>query len=252
MRPPLVAGNWKMHLLSEQARNLAVATARAVREHPGVEVALFPSFPLLHVVRTALDGAPVVLGAQTCHEEHEGAHTGEVSALQLAEAGCRMVLAGHSERRAAGESDESVGRRARAALRAGLRPVVCVGERLEERERGATEEVLSRQLGAALAEVEARSLPALELAYEPVWAIGTGRTATPEIAAEAHRFLRKLLVDKYQEAGRAPRILYGGSVKPQNARELMAAAEVGGVLVGGASLEAASFGGIVAAAAQVA
>ncbi len=249
-RARLVAGNWKMHLVAAGARELAAATAAAAARHPGPDVAVIPAFTLLAAARGALAGSRVALGAQACHEAPQGAHTGEVSAAMLVDAGCSLVLAGHSERRAAGESDAQVGARAAAALAAGLRVVLCVGETLGEREAEATEAVLARQLAAGLAPLPATALERLDLAYEPVWAIGTGRTATPEIAAAAHRHLRSLLVGKYGAGGAGPRILYGGSVKPQNAAELLAADEVGGLLVGGASLEAQAFEGIIEAAAR--
>ena len=240
-RPRLVAGNWKMHLLRADARRLAAETARAAEGCPEVEVAVFPAFTALADVREALAGSRVLLGAQACHENDQGAHTGEGAAPMLADAGCAIVLCGHSERRAAGESDEAVGRRVRAVLRAKLRPLVCVGETLAERESGTTGRVLARQFAAGFADVAASELGQVDLAYEPVWAIGTGRTATPQTAAEAHSSLRSLLVGKFGEAGRAPRILYGGSVKAGNAAELLAARDVGGLLVGGASLDAAQF-----------
>ncbi len=166
----------------------------------------------------------------------------------MVDAGCTAVLCGHSERRAAGESEDEVGARARAALLHGLRALVCVGESLEEREAGNTDAVIVRQLDAALKGLGAEDLHRVDLAYEPVWAIGTGRTATAVIASAAHRALRERLVEAYGEAGREPRILYGGSVKPGNAAELMAADGVDGVLVGGASLDAESFRGIIEAA----
>jgi triosephosphate isomerase len=237
-----------MNLLAADARRLATETAQAAAKKPKVDVAVFPAFPSLHVVREALAGSRVALGAQCCHENDQGAHTGEVSAPMLADAGVAVVLCGHSERRAAGESDEAVGRRVRATLRAKLRPLVCVGETLAEREGGTTDAVLARQFKAAFADVTAPELASIDLAYEPVWAIGTGKTATPQIASEAHAALRALLVSKYGPAGREPRILYGGSVKPANSAELLASPGIDGLLVGGASLEAAQFRPIVESA----
>jgi triosephosphate isomerase len=244
-RPRLIAGNWKMHMLAAEARRLAADVATAAAARPSVQVAVFPAYTALAAVREALAGSRVFLGAQACHEADHGAHTGEVSAPMLADAGVSIVLCGHSERRAAGESDASVGKRARAALRSRLRPLVCVGETLAERDAGQTDAVLARQFAAAFADVAAPELDAIDLAYEPVWAIGTGRTATPETAAAAHASLRALLVGKFGAAGRGPRILYGGSVKAGNAAELLAAPDVGGLLVGGASLDAAQFRPIV-------
>lgn len=248
-RPILVAGNWKMQLVAAEARHLAKEVAQAAADHSGTDVAIFPSFTLLHTARTALEGSSVALGAQACHPAENGAHTGEISTTMLRDAGCRAVLCGHSERRAAGVSEAEVGARVQAALHAGLRVILCVGETLSEREAEETESVLARQLAEGIAAVTESDLESIELAYEPVWAIGTGKTATPDIAAAAHVFLRGQMVEKFGDAGRGPRILYGGSVKPGNAAELLAADEVRGVLVGGASLDGASFRGIIQAAA---
>lgn len=248
MRRKLVAGNWKMHLREATARELAAEVAAAAAGAPA-DVAVFPAFVHLHAVREALTGSGVALGAQACHDQPQGAHTGEVSAELLADAGVTVVLCGHSERRAAGETDSAVGARVRAALRAGLRPLLCVGETLAERDGGVAASVLVRQTEAALAGFAVTDLPRLDLAYEPVWAIGTGRTASADQASEAHAVVRRVLVGKFGEAGRSPRILYGGSVKPSNAAELMSSEGVDGVLVGGASLEAPSFRAILLGAA---
>ncbi len=247
-RPILVAGNWKMHLLADEADALAIEVALAAGELTGPDVAVFPSATLIGTVRAALDESRVTLGAQACHEAAKGAHTGETSAAMVADAGCTAMLAGHSERRAAGATDEQVGLRVRAGLDAGLRVIACLGEQLADREAEATNAVLDRQLTAILAEIDESDLASLDLAYEPVWAIGTGRTATPEIASEAHRHLRARMVEKFGESGNEPRILYGGSVKPANVSELLAAPGVGGVLVGGASLDGASFRALIEAA----
>ena len=247
-RPPLVAGNWKMHLRTESARALAEAVAAAASEIAGPDVAIFPAFVHLAAVRSALTGSRVALGAQACHDRPEGAHTGEVAAEMLTDAGVTSVLCGHSERRQAGETDAQVGARVRAALRAGLRPILCVGETLAEREAGRTDEVLRRQTAAGVDGLTAADLSSIDLAYEPVWAIGTGRTATAEIAVLAHRTVRDVLRSSFDAAGAGPRILYGGSVKPSNAAELMSSEGVGGVLVGGASLEGPSFRAILAGA----
>jgi len=248
-RPILVAGNWKMHLIAAEARHLAKQVAQAAAEHPGTDVAVFPAHTLLHAARAALEGSSVVLGAQACHPADKGAHTGETSTAMLRDAGCEAVLCGHSERRAAGISDREVGDRARAGLDAELRVIICMGETLAEREAGQTDAVLARQFADAVAAIREHDLELVDLAYEPVWAIGTGKTATPAIAAEAHTFLRAKMVEKYGDEGRQARILYGGSVKPGNAAELLAADEVRGVLVGGAALDGASFRGIIQAAA---
>jgi len=244
-RRPIAAGNWKMHLLRAEAeaycRALAEGLGASPAGGPRPEVVLFPSFPLLPAVAAALAGTGVEAGAQDLHPEPRGAHTGDVSAAQLLDAGARFTLAGHSERRRDhGESDERVAAKARAALAAGLVPVVCVGETADERRRGETLEVLGRQLAPLPLE------PALVLAYEPVWAIGTGATATPAIAQEAHAHLRGALAGR-GGAGLAAstRILYGGSVSPENAAELAAAPDVDGFLVGGASLDPGRFLAII-------
>jgi triosephosphate isomerase len=237
-----------MHLLAADARALAADVVRAAAGRPGVDVAVFPAFTALHAVRETVRGSRVLLGAQSCHENDQGAHTGEVSAPMLADAGVAVVLCGHSERRAAGETDDAVGRRVRAVLRAKLRPLVCVGETLADREAGTTSRVLARQFKAAFADVAAAELATIDVAYEPVWAIGTGRTATPKQASEAHASLRTFLVEKFGEAGREPRILYGGSVKPANSAELLASPGIDGLLVGGASLDAAQFRPIIESA----
>lgn len=250
VHPKLVAGNWKMFLRLASARALAHAVASAAADAPGPEVAVFPPFVHLAAVREALAGSGVALGAQACHDRVDGAHTGEVAAEMLADAGVSIVLCGHSERRQAGETDAMTGARVRAALRAGLRPLLCVGESLAERESGQTDAVLRRQSTAGLEGVAPADLARIDLAYEPVWAIGTGRTATPETAVAAHRTVRDVLTRLFGSAGSGPRILYGGSVKPSNAAELLGSEGVGGVLVGGASLEGPSFRAIIECAAR--
>ncbi|MCE9637168.1 MAG: triose-phosphate isomerase [Planctomycetes bacterium] len=234
-----------MHLRIATARALAEQAAAAAAEVAGPDVAVFPAFVHLATVREALRGSRVALGAQTSHEKQEGAHTGKVSPEMLADVGVTTVLCGHSERRQSGETDQMVRALARAALRAGLTPVICVGETLAEREADRTEEVLRRQVSVAVDGLSSDDLSRVELAYEPVWAIGTGRTATAAMATSAHRVVRDVLVSKFGEAGLGPRILYGGSVKPSNAAELMNSEGVDGVLVGGASLEGPSFRAIL-------
>ena len=241
-RPFLVAGNWKMHHLREDARRYCRILVESARPR-GLEVVLFPSFPLLPIVAESLDGSGVGVGAQDLHPDDEGAHTGDVSPRQVRDAGGDWVLCGHSERRADHhEGDELVAAKVRAATRAGLRPILCLGETLAERDGGATEEVLERQLGAVL-DTLADDLPVdLVLAYEPVWAIGTGKTATPELAQEAHAFLRQRLRGGLgAEAAAGAPLLYGGSVKPNNCVELARQQDVDGFLVGGASLDPGSF-----------
>jgi triosephosphate isomerase len=232
-RRPLVGGNWKMNLLAAEARNYVARFGRlSVRE---AEVVLFPSFPLLPILARGLAGSPVALGGQDLHPETDGAHTGDVSGPQLVDAGCRWVLAGHSERRQDHhESDDLVAAKVAAAAEHGLTPLVCLGETGEERRSGRTFDVLERQLRAALSPAPDR----FELAYEPVWAIGTGDTATPEIAQEAHAFLRRSLRALCGEVvAQRCRILYGGSANPDNAADLIAQPDLDGFLVGGASLD---------------
>ncbi len=237
-RRRLIGGNWKMNLLAESAAEFC----RALLDGWGdfsTEVVLFPSAPLFGAVAGPLAGGPVVFGGQDLHPEEKGAFTGDVSGPQLADAGCRWVLCGHSERRRDhGETDSLVGRKAAAAVSSDLVPLICVGETEEERERQETFEVLERQLAGALA---SRPEP-FALAYEPVWAIGTGRTATPEIAQEAHRHLRETLADLVgDEAAASKRILYGGSANPDNAADLIGQPDIDGFLVGGASLDPERF-----------
>ena len=249
-RRPIVAGNWKMHLVASRAVELAGAVARGVAaetdEDGGPTVVLFPSHPLLPPVSTALDGSPVALGGQDLHPEDAGAHTGDTSGAQLADAGCTWVLVGHSERRHDhGEGDGLVAAKLRAARRNGLLPVLCVGETEGERNGGKTKQVLEAQLETGLFAALGAG-DDLVLAYEPVWAIGTGETATPETAQAAHRYLRERVAREWgEERARALSILYGGSVKPGNATDLGAQEDVDGFLVGGASLDAEKFLAII-------
>jgi triosephosphate isomerase len=242
-RRPIVAGNWKMHLDRAGAEALCLSLATRAGRSVGPEVVVFPSFPLLAAVARALAGSPVAFGGQDLHPEPAGAHTGDVSGAQLADAGCLWVLCGHSERRRDhGEDDELVARKARAALSAGLQPIVCLGETLAERRAESTLAVLARQVAAVPAD------PRVAVAYEPVWAIGTGETASPEVAQEAHAFLRAELGRRAGEGFAAGvRLLYGGSVTPATAPELALQEDVDGFLVGGASLDAARFSAILSA-----
>ncbi len=249
-RPRLVAGNWKMNKTAPEAaalaRELVAAPAPA-----GVRLLICPPFPALTVVRPILDGHDVLLGAQNLHAEPSGAFTGEVSGPMLTAVGCHVVIVGHSERRhGMGEDDATVARKLRAALHEGLTPIVCVGETLAQREAGQTEAVLRRQVGAAFAGLDLDAARATVIAYEPVWAIGTGRVATPEQARDAHRVIRATL-DEIASAGLGAQlaILYGGSVTAGNAPRLFAEAEIDGALVGGAALDAAGFLSIARAAA---
>jgi len=245
-RTPLLAGNWKMHGTRSEAVALARALAAAIGSVAGREVAVAPPFTALEAVAGALAGSGIGLAAQNVHWEPKGAFTGEVSAAMLREAGCTHVIVGHSERRQYfGETDATVAKRLGAALAGGLIPIACVGETLAEREAGETAAVIARQVAAVLAGAGA-GIARCVLAYEPVWAIGTGRTATPAQAEEVHAAIRRQVAGTAGEAVAAGlRILYGGSVKPDNIDALMAEADIDGALVGGASLEAAAFARIV-------
>ncbi|HYF01027.1 MAG TPA: triose-phosphate isomerase [Planctomycetota bacterium] len=243
MRPPLIAGNWKMNGLQAEARDLAAALRREFESHQGPELLVCPPFLAIPAVAEILKGVPVRLGAQDMHWEAKGAYTGEVSAPMLKEFGVTHVLLGHSERRhILGETHEMVNRKAKAALAQGLTPIVCVGELLEERTMGATTEVIDRQFSKGFEGLSADDLLRCVIAYEPVWAIGTGKTATPRQAAEVHHQIRKLVSKKYgAPAAEAVRILYGGSVTPETVKDLMAEEGIDGALVGGASLKADAF-----------
>jgi triosephosphate isomerase len=241
--PPFIAGNWKMHLnLAESGALLDAVAAEAAALAPA-ECVVLPPFTALHSAAERLRGTPVGLGAQNLHWEDKGAFTGEISAPMLADAGCRYVVIGHSERRQHfGETDEAVNRKIKAALRSGLRPIVCVGETLDQRDEGRTIDVVAGQIDGGLTGVMADGFLSLLLAYEPIWAIGTGRTASPEQAEAVHAFIRSKLEEKYgKSSGACAIILYGGSVKPANAYSLFKEQNIDGFLVGGASLEAESF-----------
>jgi triosephosphate isomerase len=244
-RRPMMAANWKMNLLRADAVDCCRTLKRALAEHPAAaRVAIFPSFPLIPAVAAELAGTELAVGGQDLHPDDRGAHTGDVSGPQLADAGCSWVLCGHSERRHDhGEDDALVGRKAAAAVRNGLAPLICVGESGEERRAGRTFGVLERQLRAAMAALAGDSPGAgtFAVAYEPVWAIGSGETATPETAQEAHAFLRLLLAELAGGAAAVLPILYGGSATPDNAAGLFAQPDVDGFLVGGASLDPQKF-----------
>jgi triosephosphate isomerase len=238
---PLIAGNWKMN-----GTLASIGEARAVAQglNGRARVAICPPAPLIHPMSEALKGSAVLVGAQDCHWEAAGAYTGDVSAETLADAGASLVILGHSERRAGhGETDRQVADKVAAALRAGLEPIVCVGETLEQRQGGAALNVVTRQVRGSLP--QDLQGEAFSVAYEPVWAIGTGLTPTIAEIEEVHAAIRAALADLFGADGARPPILYGGSVKPANAAEILRSAEVGGALVGGASLKAADFLGIV-------
>ncbi|HGY90780.1 MAG TPA: triose-phosphate isomerase [Planctomycetes bacterium] len=247
MRRPFIAGNWKMHLDRTAARQLAADLATSLKGIRDRDIALFPAFPLIPAVAAALEESPIQVGGQNLWFETEGAFTGEVSGPMLRSVGAVHVLVGHSERRhILGESDDWISLKMAAALASNLNPILCVGETLEEREGGLTEEVLSRQIRSGLGRVAADAMARVTVAYEPVWAIGTGKTATPETANAAHAFIRSEVEDLFQvSVSRELRIQYGGSVKPGNVDGLMAMPDIDGALVGGASLTADDFTRIV-------
>ena len=242
MRRSLVAGNWKMNGRSASTEALAVRIRDRVPAEGAAEVVLCPSFVHLSAVARHLQGGPVALGAQDLCNRRDGAFTGDVSAEMLADVGCRFVIVGHSERRERySESDDMVASKYRRACDAGLIPILCLGESLAEREAGRSTDVVGRQLSAVIEAGAADALAAGVIAYEPVWAIGTGRTATPEEAQEVHAFIRSRLAARSRAVAREVRILYGGSVKAANAQRLFSMPDVDGGLIGGASLDADEF-----------
>jgi triosephosphate isomerase len=250
MRKPFVAGNWKMYTTAAGAVELAAAIVKGLRAEDRMSVAVCPPFPYLIRVAEVLRGSRVALGAQNLYPEIEGAYTGEVSPAMLGDVGCRYVILGHSERRhKLGETDAFIQQKVRVALAAGLHVILGIGETLEERESNRTEAVLDRQLSSGLANLRIEHLTKLVLAYEPVWAIGTGRNATPEQAQQAHAFIRQKISQIFgEESAQGLLIQYGGSVKPENGHSLMSQPDVDGALVGGASLKADQFLAIVQAA----
>ena len=250
MRQKYVAGNWKMFTTAAAARSLARSVAEGAAALSQVKLGLFPPFPYLSAVVQAVAGSALVVGAQDVYPEKEGAFTGEVSPNMLVDVGCRSVLVGHSERRhKLGENDAFLNRKVKAGLSIGLEVIYCIGETLEERETNKTQHILASQIKDGLAGLETKDVARLVVAYEPVWAIGTGRNATPQQAQEAHLFVRHEFAVRFGEKAAAELpILYGGSVKPENAGELMRQSEVDGALVGGASLVAAQFLAIAKAA----
>ncbi len=250
-RRTLIAGNWKMYKTPSESREMVQELVALIGEAPEVEVLVCPPFTGLVAVGEVVSGTPLQLGAQNVHWEDQGAFTGEISAGMLLECGCRYVIIGHSERRQYfEESDETINRKLRQVVGTELLPIFCVGESLEQREAGKVQEVIVGQLEQGLAGLSEAQLSSLVLAYEPVWAIGTGQTATPEIAEQVHASIRDWLANHYSgELSDRLRILYGGSVKPENTAELMTQENLDGALVGGASLEAQSFARIVSEAA---
>ncbi len=249
-RQKIIAGNWKMNTRSSSAAALARSVVAAVGEEPSVQVVLCPPSLYLAIVAEAVAGTSVQLGAQNLYAADDGAFTGEVNAEMLADVGCGYVILGHSERRALmGETDSDVCRKLHAALAGNLVPIVCVGETLEQRESHQTENIIETQVRGSLAGLDEVQAAGIVIAYEPVWAIGTGKTATPEQAEEVHAFIRKLLGEIFTpEVAQQIRIQYGGSVKPGNAKELLSQPNIDGALVGGASLKSEDFAGIIAGA----
>jgi len=248
-RRKIVAGNWKMNLDRSQARNLAAAVAARASEAAAAELVLCPPSVYLDPVLEAVAQSPVAVGGQNMHDKASGAFTGEIAPPMLVDLGCRYVILGHSERRTLfGETDAIVNAKTKAALAAGLTPIVCVGETLEEREAGRTADVVATQVRGSLAGLSAAEVKRLVIAYEPVWAIGTGKVATPQQAQEVHALIRGVLAALASpEVAATVRIQYGGSVKPDNAADLAALPDVDGALVGGASLKADDFLGIARA-----
>jgi triosephosphate isomerase len=246
-RRPLIAGNWKMYKTPDESKETAKQLVRYVAEVRDVDMMIAPTFVALAAVYEAIKNSSVALGAQNLYWEAEGAYTGEISAPMLKSAGCRYCIIGHSERRQYfGETDETVNKKIRAAIKAELQPVFCVGESEKERESGQTLSILDKQIKKGLEELVSKQLESLIIAYEPVWAIGTGKTATDDQAQEVHRFIRSLVKDNFGQAlADSIRILYGGSVKPANIESLMAMPDIDGALVGGASLSAESFSQII-------
>jgi triosephosphate isomerase len=248
MRKPVIAGNWKMYKTLAEAVNTALALKPLVANANHCEVVIAPVFTAIKTVADRLEGSNIGVAGQDCSTEtKEGAHTGEVLASMLRDVGARYVIVGHSERRQFyAETDAQVNRKVHAGLAAGLTVILCVGETLDQREQGSAENVVSTQLNAGLSGLTASDLDRIIVAYEPVWAIGTGRTATPEQAQEMHAFIRRVFAERHSSgAGEALRILYGGSVKPDNIAGLMKQADIDGALVGGASLQAEIFAEIV-------
>jgi len=247
MRKPVIAGNWKLYKTSSEAIALITELAPQVAGVEGVEIVVAPVFTVLSSVQRALAGTGIALAAQDVYWEEEGAYTGEVSPRMLLDVGCSHVIIGHSERRQYfGETDATVNKKLRAALKGELVPIFCIGETLASREAGETFDVLERQITLGLEGIASEQVGPVIVAYEPVWAIGTGKTATDAQAQEAHAFIRGVLTKLYSSTvADRTRILYGGSVKPENAKGLMSCPDIDGALVGGASLKGDSFAGIV-------
>lgn len=247
MRKPIIAGNWKLNHTEREAVSLVTALKTGLIDIETVDIVVCPVFTVLPVVYDVLLDSNIALGAQDVYWEDSGAFTGEISAPMLKSAGVRYVIIGHSERRQFfGETNETVNKKIKAVLKHDLTPIVCVGENLKERESGKTFDIIKDHIAGSLADLKEEEMKKAIIAYEPVWAIGTGKTATPKQAQEVHKFIRGLLAEKFgEETAAIVRIQYGGSVKPENTAELMAEEDIDGALVGGASLKADSFSQIV-------
>ena len=246
MRRPILAANWKMQKITGEAEAFVRTFLPLVENASGVDVVIAPPFTALDRVAAALRGSEVALAAQNLNAEEEGAFTGEIAPRMLADLGCRYAIVGHSERRTLyGETNQDVAAKAAAVLAHRMRPIVCVGESLEQREAGQTAAVINSQIDESLSGLPQAQAAEIVVAYEPIWAIGTGRTATPEMAQEVHTMIRDQLRSRFGEAGAEIRIQYGGSVKPENVADLMGQADIDGALVGGASLKPESFAKIV-------
>jgi triosephosphate isomerase len=249
MRRHLIAGNWKMHCTRAEARDLVNEIATLIGANPPADVAVAPPFTAIALVADAARNTQVIVGAQNCHFESKGAFTGEISLSMIKDVGATFVIVGHSERRHVfGETDELIHRKVDAVLKAGLKPILCIGEQLAERDGGKTLQVVETQLAAAFEGMGGEQVLRTVIAYEPVWAIGTGRTASPAQAQEVHGFIRGWLTERFGDVAERVIIQYGGSVKPSNAKELLSQPDIDGALIGGASLKADSFAAIVAAA----
>lgn len=254
MRTPLIVGNWKMNKTASEAAAFVRELAKRLPSSTSVELVVAPPFTALESVRAALGpSSPLQLGAQNVFWEDHGAYTGEVSAPMLRDLGCRYVILGHSERRTLfSEQDEGIHKKIHAALKHGLKPILCVGESLAQRESGKTDAVLTQQLQESLAGLASQAMSAIAIAYEPVWAIGTGKAATPDQAVAAHRTIREFLAGTWSPAiANATRILYGGSVTPQNIQSLLKSDQIDGALIGGACLQLDSFATIAAVAGSI-
>jgi triosephosphate isomerase len=253
MRKPFIAGNWKMNINSRKAVSLASELAEAVKEIDTVDIAVCPPFVYLHDTAKTLSSSNISLGAQNVYYQPNGAFTGETSCEMLKDVGCQYVIIGHSERRhVMGETDDLINKKVVVAISSGLLPILCVGELLEQREAGQTDAVVTEQVKKGLAGLSEEKVLAVTIAYEPVWAIGTGKTATSQQAQEVHRMIRKLLAEMYSDSVTAQiRIQYGGSAKPDNTAELMSCPDVDGLLVGGASLKVKDFAGMIVTTAKL-